>query len=749
MPGYWLRLRGGRKSKYIIPSMGEVRQLHSPRSKAYPGSDNLLAQMKYGSAAQWTWLTLSSYIVDPNGIQAIATANDSNWSLTNPAAVCNLYDRPMFYNGLGVRGASSSTPPFSTYYSSVLRYCGLDAFCPSGSRPTVAFTAGTGHNVVGTRVRISVGLYNSGTDHYSNAVYVGQIDGTEEVTGTITVSNLTNLKSVYLNSTEQGELYYVFYATFDGAGYTVPYLILDSGLTGPLKAAISASTASLSVTGSYTNGWALDVTKEAPYNNHPPRPMRSIAFVNGRVYGIPMTGGSGSAVGMPSIFDPTTIRSDFTYQPSVKDQCGVAWSNASNDSYAQAHPGDPLQCWPTTNHSSCPNGDAPIIVAPSQDGQRVFVGTPLAVYYLTESADGIHEWYTISEVHGIINPLTFVTTRYGQAWIDQRNQLVLLPKGSTEIQALSLNYQNLISTSVLWCDYQYNPLNEIDRIEIALSNGTTVIHDFAIGGEAYTCTNKDFTAGKTVTTAAGVQHHILAKNAFYTQEAQPDDGTIPTQDTTYAQVADAAISASSAVLTSATAAFTSADASRTIVVMGAGVAGAALNTSILTVDSATQVTLTAAASTTVTAAVAIFGTGRATDINGEYHRNWTDFGDSTNRKQLDHVAVIADAEISATLGDLPLQVEAYYDFEEVAAANTKQANIKKSEQSATDSLFQAVLANANARWLKLVYKIRGHAADSASFLTHGHPGTQGDLAKNFYGSIVKMLFQFKQGVNRP
>lgn len=749
MPGYWLRLRGGRKARYLIPLGGQAQQIHEFRAPGYSGSESHLIQIKYGTTPKWTWVSLLTYAIDPFGILDIGTAYDSAWSASNPAAVTNLYDRPMFYNGLGARASNLSKPPFSTYYSGVVRYAGLDAYCPAGTRPTVAFTAGAGYNVVGARVRIYVGLYNSSTDHYSNAVYCGAIADTATVTGTITVSDLSRLAYHYNNVTEQGELYYVFYATLDGLAYSVPYLILDSAMTGPLKVAVSSSTASLSVTGSFTNGWAVDVSKEAPYQNHPPRPMRSVAFVNGRIYGVPMQGGTGNAIAMPTIYDPDTVRNDFTYPPTAKDMAGVVWSCSYSDDYVQSHPGDPLQMWPTTNYTGTPTGDSPIIVAPSMDGQQVLVLTTRSAYYLTEAADGIHEWNTVSEIHGITNPLAFAKTRYGQVWVNQYNQLVMLLFGASDVQVLSDNFQNLIAGTVRGCDYLYDPLNHVDRVEVFLSGGTSICYDFAVSGEAYTCTAKDFTAAKSIIDNSGKVHHVVAKTAVYTQESQAETKLIPTQDETYKTVTDAAITAADNTLTSATAAFVAGDAGKQINVAGAGAAGVYLSTTIASVTNATTVELTAPAVTTVTGATAEFTRIVTTDVNGEYHRNWEDFGDASLRKELDSVEVIADAEVSAALADNPLQVEAYYDFEEVATNNVKQASVTKTEQSATDSRFRAILSNSNAMWFKFVYKMRGHAADDASFLNHVQSGSQGDLAKNFYGSILRKFYQVKQSGNRP
>ena len=65
---------------------------------------------------------------------------------------------------------------------------------------------------------------------------------------------------------------------------------------------------------------------------------------------------------------------------------------------------------------------------------------------------------------------------------------------------------------------------------------------------------------------------------------------------------DGAMSASSGVLTSASAAFATGDVGKAIIIYGAGIGGDALQTTIASRQSATQVTLTASAGTTVAAA---------------------------------------------------------------------------------------------------------------------------------------------------
>jgi hypothetical protein len=71
---------------------------------------------------------------------------------------------------------------------------------------------------------------------------------------------------------------------------------------------------------------------------------------------------------------------------------------------------------------------------------------------------------------------------------------------------------------------------------------------------------------------------------------------------------DVTTTASSATLTSASAAFTSADVGKVVSVQGAGAAGAQFTTTISAVVSGTQVTMAASASTSVSSANAVYGT---------------------------------------------------------------------------------------------------------------------------------------------
>ena len=80
-------------------------------------------------------------------------------------------------------------------------------------------------------------------------------------------------------------------------------------------------------------------------------------------------------------------------------------------------------------------------------------------------------------------------------------------------------------------------------------------------------------------------------------------------------VSDAAITSSSATLTSASGLFASGDVGKQVIVYGAGASGAHLgNATITGYTSPTQVTISASASTTVSGAIAVWGTNDTTAI---------------------------------------------------------------------------------------------------------------------------------------
>lgn len=534
MPGYWLRLRSGRKARYYVG--GTIKQLFSFRQVDFPGSDANIAQVvNTSNEVRWHWFSSLDFAIDPfGGILTINQANDGGYTRTFPAGVCNIEDRPILYNGHGTRDGSFSRPALSSYYGGVLRYFGLDAYCP-GARPTVNFTAGAGLNAIVTdRIKIYVGLYNSATNHYSNVVYAGAI-APNVATGTITVGSLGNLTAAYNNGTELSELKYVFYATIEGG--QIPYLILNSAMNGPHTAAIGSGSTSLSIASGTDNGWVLDLTNEAPTENYPPRRMKRISYVNQRMYGSLMSSyGSGFGV----VAD--TIERPFDYSASARDTAGITWSKAAGETRNRALLGDPIQCWPLVNFIATPSAEAPIYHGPSPDESSLLVITGRSTYFLTEAVDGIHSWFTISQTSGIINESTVCVTPIGICWVNQKNQIVMLEKGAAALRILSLEFQSLMAGTPTCANYIQDPDNFIDRYQVWFSNGKSVIYDF-VTEEAYTETGLVITAAGTITDSQGRRHHVIANSGFYTHEGQAETGLIPTADETFTGTGQAFTSA--------------------------------------------------------------------------------------------------------------------------------------------------------------------------------------------------------------
>jgi len=683
MPGQWLRHRTGRVARYNIPSSGVCRQIFPFRTSSFAGSDNHLAQVSYSGSVKWHWFSLLTYVIDPTGIETISTSYDGGLASSTPVAATNLNDRPIFYNGLGVRGGSDSKPPFSSYNGGQVRYFGLDAYCPSGN-PSVGFASGAGHNTVTDSIDIWVGLYDSSTEHYSNAVKCGAITATSG-TGTITVSNLDKLKYATHGSGETATLYYVFYATIDGANYKVPYLILASDQLGPLKVAVTSTTASLSVT-AYANGFWIDATKEAPQENFPPRPMRMVTFVNGRLYGIPIASGSGGAVAQTKIGD--SVHPDFTYVPDERDQTAIVWSKAAGDDVTVDALGDPLQCWPLRNLAYVPTNQFPLYVGPSPNEEEgVIVLTASACFLLEELADGQHRYTKISRIHGVGNAASVKMTDYGLVWMTQRRQIVLLPTGSHTVRVLSKNYQSIISANAVSADYVINPTEELDQYKVSLADSTVIVHDFKIAneqfpdGQGYKYTSLDYTAMATALDSNGKSHHIVAKTGLYTEETQPENGLTPAVVQT----------------------FTSTD--QTI--------------------------------------------GSAEVPQAVYQRNWDDMGDKDLRKDQPWLDILGDGAITAALSNTsPLTVEWYADYEQVTSGNKKTTSMVAPSVHGKPGYYRFRLTPEHKHVFKFVLKMTGHYSDLGTGY-YPDPSTEGDLASNFHGSILGIHFEVGIQNSRP
>jgi hypothetical protein len=134
--------------------------------------------------------------------------------------------------------------------------------------------------------------------------------------------------------------------------------------------------------------------------------------------------------------------------------------------------------------------------------------------------------------------------------------------------------------------------------------------DAILSGSGYAADGTDF-AG-FARQPGGVLSGIVYDNGGMVINAKhPDYGAVG--DTR--SVADGAITTATPNFTSASAAFTAADVGKTIIVLGAGVAGAALTTTIFAYVSPTAVTLTANASTTVSGATTLVGTDDTVAVN--------------------------------------------------------------------------------------------------------------------------------------
>ena len=669
MPGGWLQLRGGVK-KRLYQAAGYIRQLFEYKPPGQFGFAFKFFQQYDGVNCKWRYLGLATWDVDPFHELTISTTYDSGYAQNNAVAAAPLSQRVMMYNGLGVRDANNgSEPPFTTFDETAKRYAGLDAYCPNGN-PTVSAAAGSGNNNVLAEIQFWVGLYCSGTNHYSNAVYAGNITTTDEAS-VITVADLDKLKYVFYTNLDKLELKYVFYATLDGGW--VPYLLLNAAGTDVLTATITSTSQSLSLVSGELNGFYRDLTAEMPIDNFPPLPMRDIAYVQGRVYGVLMTGGSGSKI-LQQQPDGEKL-GDFTYVPSMQRYGGVVYSKSVEDIASQHTIGNHEECWPPLNFIPTPNGERPTRIERSPDGYQLLVLCPTATFLVTENNIGLHEWTSVSEIHGIYSKDAGAPTEHGFVWVTQRHQLVMFEAATGKLVVLSGHYQSLFDgKTVRWVGYWLDPLQEVDQVHVYLTDGTVIVHDFRIGGEAYTKTNYDYLCGASLLSPAGKINHTLGNQHLFTHLGQqspipgdqPNDGQMLTYDETYSGPND-----------------------------------------------------------TVTTAIA-----------GEYIRQWTDLGDDSERKEMPHIDVLCDADT---------EVEWYADFEEVAAGNTKTTTAAKRAQSDTDSARRFKLSRPHRFWYKLVLKL---TADGSK--THyDWPANQGDLASNFYGSVLRALLTIGRKGNRP
>jgi hypothetical protein len=527
MPGNWLRLRSGRAQR--SGNFNAIRRLHEVRlANGSQSVDHFWNIDKADGTVWWQRVAVNNNSYIGTYFEQISTAY--GYTAGGFPAICNTRNRVMMYNGLGVRDGSTSRPALTqTFSDGAIRYVGLDAYCPAGP-PTISTADGpTGTSTIVYRRDIYVGLYNSVSGHFGNGVKVGSVasgnPGTTTRKTTITLNSLGNLtraahttqtvvdptgaQSTFTN--EANEIKTVFYATTDGAN--TPYLLIDTSGNPVTTTALSFQLD--------LDNLVASTTQEMPRFNFPPRPMSAICYANGRVYGVPMPGGSGSD-------------KDFAYPWADNDMAYVCWSAAADDSTNADFVGIPEESWPLNNRKATPNGQQPMRIAATADGTRVLVITKTSTFLLEETADGLHTWYTVSLTSGIWDTRSFAVTTQGLVWFDQNKQIVMLPHGAMALQVLSTDYADLLKspTTVTPGAYVLDPPNLVDRYQLWIGGGVSVCHDFALGGQAYTASGWDATAAMTLLDVTLRPHHIVCVGGIaYTQEGQPDNNSaVPISD---------------------------------------------------------------------------------------------------------------------------------------------------------------------------------------------------------------------------
>jgi hypothetical protein len=532
MPGGRIRLRGGWERRAAASGSREYLQFHEFRKGSLSAGVYHLAQTTDGTAEAWHQLNLSNY-----SLTQIDAVNGT--AGTKPRAIANVRDRVFFDNGLGIRDNLNSRPPLSSWDGTSVRYVGLDAYCPTGANPTATFAAGAGLNNIIASLTIYVGLYSSATNHYGNGVLAGKItnNGSSTITGTVSLSNLSRLSCAFHGIPEQAELYYVFYST--GDGLSVPYLILNAAGTDVYKVSVANLSASLSLTAADSKGFIISPAHEMPTENFPPRPLEDVCYANGRLYGIPGTGGSGSAASYAG----------FAYPFSDRDAAAIVYSATADDVASQdtAFVGVPEESWPATNKKFCPNGERPIKVSDLPNRGQVLVITATGTFYLEETADGLHVWQPISETRGILDKRSFARTPRGPMWVTQHKEIVLLDPSSMSLQVQSTDYAEIINESVyntgafgVAADYVLDPVNFLDQYQVWAASGYWVIHDFALAADqerrgvtvapGYGAFSSPINCAKTLADASAQYHHLAGKGALWTREAQPQGRLVPTRD---------------------------------------------------------------------------------------------------------------------------------------------------------------------------------------------------------------------------
>lgn len=675
MPGDWIRLKGGRKARYNLTNGVYASHFINANIRSSYGNDYALMLATYGGSTKLLRINLSNWTIDETGLETIHTG----WDSSLPVAHAVLSDSVIWDNG---RGGIDSYIPISSLTQwqppSTIRYFGLD-FTVIGIPPSISFSSGgSGYNSVTTAVKIYYGLHNTVTGHYSNGVLVGTVNATSG-TGVITVEPLDDVVTATHSGTESAELKLVFYATIDG--FNVPYLIMNSTLDGPFTASLGTVSVDLDLVAGTVNGWVLDTTKEMPVSNYAPRRMRSVCYANGRLYGI---------------LSPTATTQTGNYQITAAELSQVVWSDAEGSVKSRDYLGDPLQSWPSFNASNTPSGERPLVVFPAPNMVEVLVFTSTHTFILREQADGVHDWDTISNEHGL-EPSSWYKlvcrTRHGIVWVTQNKQLAIYTNEG-EFKILSGEYDagvrslNLIYACI---NYIYDPINLLDQVQVFKGNLGSFVHDFNTGAFSTTEPHIISAAGVISRQNQGTEEKhvvIAAANAsnngcgVYSMYGQADEGGL---ERTYDEL------------------FTSAS-----------------------------------------------GQTKATQElpAGLYSCNWSVFEDANLRKEITQVDVIGDAKAYAQTagGSIVLNWRAALEY---ASGGTAVLPTKVTNEIATEpgDLYYRFKISQPGHWAWMFSLILySHSNERVQFPL---PGLELlNNSNNLYGAVVAMLLHFGKSENR-
>jgi len=679
--GGWLRLKGGRLARINATSGTQAYHMIASKS-ASPGDPGpndalMLASYSAGSVLKMVRIKLDNLTLDETGPETIDTGNDDD---NNFYAHATLPNSIVFDNGKGVtKGGAPSLTQWMA--STTVRYFGLDVL-ETGAGLSVSFSSGGSNiNQVFTAVKIYVGVHNTVTQHYSNAIYAGEITTTGG-TGYITVSGLDNLLFATHGATETAEQKFVFYATIDGL--RVPYLIFNADLDGPLTTAVSNTSMVLDVSSGTVNGWVLDTTKEMPTRNYAPRRMKSLCYANGRLYGILSPGAVLNAGG--------------DYQVLPSDLPCATWSEAEGSTRTVDFLGDPLESWPLNNLSAVPSGENPIHCFPAPNNMEVIYFTPTHTLILREQVDGVHEWDTISNEHGLdveSGYRSVVNTRHGVMWVTQRRQFAMYTnEGEFKIVSAAYDAALLVTEEVTCAAYVYDPINLVDRFQCYVTaRGNTycksICHDFNTG----------------VTTTIEPHYVYAARSLTYHSSSGP---------LVYHFVA-------------------------------ASIAGSQTGVGLYSIEGQPDVSGLVVKTDQIFTSTSGTSTTVAQLSDGYWAPNWNCLGDPNVIKQINFVDFIGDGAVDGTLGASPITVAWVAGFQAVTTASgTSMAPIKMGPETA-DLYYRCKVTTPHHNYWKFIVRIRCHAVAAQYY---PRPALEGDQSTNFYCAIAKLLLTVGQGEQR-